>query len=169
MALVRTRRPDGGAWTLREWVQGKPIGHPTHALLVHYPVAFALGVVLLDAVARAGGGEAGFVRAAAVLGIAGAAAGLAAGAVGLVDWAGMVRGSRKRRVATTHLLIQASAWAASIVVAAVHWSERARTAPSWGALVIATTTTVAMLVGNWFGGELVYRLGMRVSTGGLRD
>ncbi len=49
---MKLRAPGGRPWTLIEIVQGKPLGHPTHALLVHYPVAFALAVPAFDVLAR---------------------------------------------------------------------------------------------------------------------
>ncbi len=34
-----------GRWTLKDVVQGKPIGHPSHPLFVHFPGGVAAGSV----------------------------------------------------------------------------------------------------------------------------
>lgn len=169
MTVIRVRAPDGRAWTPREWFQGKPLGHPTHALLVHYPVALAAAVTALDLIARVARPQPGLVRAAAFLAIGASATGALAWVTGLVDWLGMVRGSRKRRVATTHLVVQSLTVTLLVASAIIRWPDRAGSVPSWGALVVAAAANATVLVGNYFGGELVYRMGMRVSTGGSAE
>jgi uncharacterized membrane protein len=88
-------------------------------------VAFCFGALGLDVLSRLGGFPAAPLAATWLL--LGAFAGtIFAALTGLVDWWGMVPGSRKRRWATWHMLLLA--------------------------------------VAQWFGGVLVYRMGMRVST-----
>lgn len=165
MSLLRHRSPQGEErrWTLREVVQGKPLGHPSHAMFVHFPVAFWIGALGFDLLSVAGrfpeapllatwllaGGLVGFVPAAVT---------------GLVDWWGMAPGSRKRRVATRHMLFQTAAAALLALDLAMRWAERRgpRAEPAWIALDIAGAAL--LLAGQWLGGVLVYRMGMRVST-----
>lgn len=160
------RAPDGRRWSPKEWVQGRPLGHPTHAMLVHYPVAFSAGVLGLDVIARRGGDEPGLVRAAAYLAAGAAAAGLVAAVPGLVDWWGMKPGSRTRRVANKHLLLQSFSLALLVATAAIRWPNRSDPVPSAAATVLSALAVATILWGNYFGGELVYRIGFRVTTGG---
>ncbi len=47
-ALGWIRKPMGGGWTLREIDQGKPLGHPSHALFIHFPAGLWPAALLLD-------------------------------------------------------------------------------------------------------------------------
>jgi len=83
---------------------------------------------------------------------------------GLVDWWGMVPGSRKRRWVTWHMLLRLTTLAIFLVDFAIRWPDRHQ--PEADALWIGVEVVgVAVLaVAQWFGGVLVYRMGMRVST-----
>lgn len=161
--MLRLRAPDGRPWTPKEIVQGQPLGHPTHALLVHYPVALPPVAVGLDLLA--GGGDPSLARASAYLSIAAAALAILAAVPGLVDWWGMIPGSPKRRVGTIHLLVQSLTIALLLASAALRWIARDAPQAPLAATLASAAATLSVLVGNYFGGELVYRMGMRVSTG----
>ncbi len=163
MSLLYTQGPSGERrrWTLKEIVQGMPIGHPSHAMFVHFPVALYIGALGLDIVSRVGH----FPQAplAATWLIFGAFAGsLLAVPTGLVDWWGMKPGSRTRKIANKHLLLQVSTAAIFVVNAAVRWSHRydPRAHPLW--IVLGAVGVVTLTLGQYFGGVLVYRIGFRV-------
>jgi uncharacterized membrane protein len=84
---------------------------------------------------------------------------------GLTDWASMVKGSSKRRLATTHMLWQLTASAFFIVTFFIRWPDRA--VPQADALwiVLEAIGYAILVVGQYLGGVLVYEKGMRVSTG----
>ena len=165
MQLLRYRGPDGEErrWTLKEIVQGKPLGHPSHAMLVHFPVAFYFGALAFDLMSRAGR----FPQAppAATWLIVGAlAATIPAALTGLVDWWGMVPGSSKRRVATRHMLFQLGAAAVFAIDLGIRWSERHRPTAEWRWVALEVVGVVVLSAGQWLGGVLVYEMGMRVRT-----
>jgi uncharacterized membrane protein len=165
MSLFRYRSPSGDErpWRLKEIVQGKPLGHPSHAMFVHFPVAFYVGALSFDVLSRAG--EFPQAPVAATWLILGALAGsVLASITGLVDWAGMVPGSRKRRWATRHMLLQLAAAGFFVANLAVRWGGRHRPEASLAWIVLGALGVAVVLVGNWFGGVLVYEMGMRVST-----
>ena len=152
-----------GRWTLREAVQGKPIRHPTHSLFVHFPSALLPVAFMFDVVSRIHADET-LTRAAfynIVVGLA-----MAAGAVvtGLVDYLPMVGGSRKKKLGTYHLLAQVPATALFAVSLALRGADLNADQTGLAALALAGLGTLAIMVGNYFGGELVYRQGMRVSV-----
>lgn len=155
-------------WTLREIVQGKPLGHPSHALFVHFPVAFYVAVLAFDLMTRLRP-NAGLVFAATALIIGAFIASVGAVSTGLVDWFGMVRGSRKRRWATWHMVLQLGTFAFFLTSLALRWPHRhePRAAITW--IAIEVVGTAVLLVGQWFGGVLVYEMGMRVRTGQVQD
>ena len=163
MSLLYTETPSGERrrWTLKEIVQGKPLGHPSHAMFVHFPVALYIGALGLDIVSRAGY----FPEAplAATWLILGAFAGsLLAVPTGLVDWWGMKPGSRARKTANKHLLLQLTTAAIFVVDAIVRWGSRGapRAHALW--LVLEAIGVITLTLGQYFGGVLVYRIGFRV-------
>ena len=164
------RSPSGETrpWTLREIVQGRPLGHPSHALFVHFPVAYYLAVLAFDVMTRIHPNE-GLVFAGTLLILGAFAGSVFAVATGLVDWWGMVRGSRKRRWATRHMLLQLATFAFFMAALALRWTHRhePRAATAW--IVIEALGVCILMVGQWFGGVLVYEMAMRVRTTAARD
>jgi uncharacterized membrane protein len=164
----RSASGDERAWTLKEIVQGKPLGHPSHALFVHFPVAYYIAVLAFDLLTRLQP-NAGLVFAATALIIGAFIASVGAVSTGLIDWIGMVPGSRKRRWATRHMLLQLGTFAFFLASLALRWPDRhePRAAITW--IVIEAVGVAVLLVGQWFGGVLVYEMGMRVRTGQVQD
>jgi len=132
-------------------------------MFIHFPVAFYVGALALDVLSRVGR----FPEAplAATWLLIGAFIGTVfAATTGLVDWAGMVRGSRKRRWATNHMLLQLGAAAVFVVDFAIRWSGRRQAEANWSWIALDAIGVAILIVGQWFGGVLVYGMGMRVST-----
>lgn len=165
MELIRWRAPDGRRWTLVEWVQGRPLGVPTHSMFVHFPVAFYLAVIVFDVMSRITPSPA-LVLAGTYL-LIGAFLGTAIAVVlGLIDWAGMVKGSSKRRLGTQHMLVQIGAATFFIVAFLLRWGDRGLSEARLSWIVIEAAGYLVLVVGQHLGGMLVYRRAMRVSTGG---
>jgi uncharacterized membrane protein len=130
-------------------------------MFVHFPTALYPGALLLAIVGRVQS-EPAYGRAAAVLVAFGVAMSLGAAGTGFLDWLGMVRGSTKRRVATRHMILQvgALALAAAALASAVFGAGYLSSVT----LALLGGAIVLLSVGNWFGGVLVYRMGMRVGA-----
>lgn len=166
MGLLTYRSPTGEVrrWTLKEIVQGMPLGHPSHPMFVHFPVALYVFCLAMDVMSKV----ADFPAAplAGTWAIIGAFAGSAGAVVtGLVDWAGMARGSRKKQVATRHMLLQLTTFAVFLVNLIVRWPDRNQPESEVLWIVLSAIGVAILLVGQYLGGVLVYHLGMRVSTG----
>lgn len=157
--------PDGTRrrWTLKEIVQGKPLGHPSHAMFVHFPAAFYVGALAFDVASRASTFREAPVAATWLI-IAALATTIPTAATGLIDWWGMISGSHKRRVATRHMLFQLTSTAVFGIDLAMRWTNRSspQAAPSW--IAIGGLGVLVLMGGQWLGGKLVYQMGMRVST-----
>jgi uncharacterized membrane protein len=130
------------------------LGHPIHPMLVPYPLTFLTTALATDLAFWATGG--GFWAQASLWLIgAGVVTGLAAGAVGAVDYFGI---PRARAVAMGHL--HAAGNVAALLLALVNWLLRlgdpAAAVLPWGVLL---SVLVAALLGvtGWAGGELSYR------------
>jgi uncharacterized membrane protein len=152
-----------GRWTVKDVLQGKPLKHPSHALFVHFPSALLPIAFLFDVLSRFTD-ENALVRAAFYNVCAGLLLAVPAIITGLVDYLPMVRGSRKRHLGTNHLrgqLLAMSGFVGSLLLRLGHVDAGAT---PWAALAFAAIGVAGIMVGNYFGGELVYRQGMRVST-----
>lgn len=165
MPISLRNRAENRPWTFKEWVQGKPIGHPTHPMFVHFPIAFYLAVLVFDVMALIEP-NAGLMQANIYLLIGAAVATVILAITGLVDWFGMVRGSSKRRLATQHMLVQLAAGAFFQFTLLLRLGNRGVDQPEPLWLVLEGIGYSIIIVGQYLGGVLVYEKGMRVSTGG---
>lgn len=166
MAIHLTKNPaTGRAWTFKEWVQGKPLGHPSHPLFVHFPIAFYTAALVFDLMTRIEP-NAGLVLAATYLLLGAALATVFLVITGLVDWWGMVRGSSKRRVATRHLLFQFAAAIFFQATLLLRFSDRSRPQAETLWIALEAVGYLLLIVGQYLGGVLVYEKAMRVNTGG---
>jgi uncharacterized membrane protein len=163
MPGIKLRSPEGRPWTLKEIVQGKPLGHPSHAMFIHFPVAFYIGALAFDVMSRVGHFESAPLAATWLIMGAGVAS-VAAVTTGLVDYFGMVPGSTKKKWATKHLIYQVLAFAFFATNLLVRFSDRAIPEAKTLWIVLGAIGVVFLTIGQWVGGVLVYELGMRVST-----
>lgn len=138
----------------------KLLGHPVHPMLIVYPLGLLSAAVVFDVlyVVTGNGDLATFSFWALAAGLVG---GLAAAVFGLIDWLGIPRGTRARRIATFH-------GAGNVVVVALFalsFLLRMRSAqylPDLLPLLLALAGAAIALVTAWLGGELVYRLRVAV-------
>jgi uncharacterized membrane protein len=158
-------KAQGRPWTLKEWVQGKPLGHPSHPLFVHFPIAFYTAVLVFDVMTRIEPNPA-LVLTATYLLMGAAAATVLLVITGLVDWWGMVRGSSKRRTATLHLLWQFTAAIFFQTTLVIRFGDRFQPQADTLWIILEAIGYAVLVVGQYLGGVLVYEKAMRVSTGG---
>lgn len=168
MPISLTNKAEGRGWTLKEWIQGRPLGHPSHPLFIHFPIAFYLAVLVFDVMTRIEPNP-GLVQAGTYLLIGAALATLAAALTGLIDWWGMVPGSSKRRIATRHMLFQLTAAAFFLTTLAIRFGDRFQPQADMLWIVLEVIGYLVIIVGQYLGGVLVYEKAMRVSTGGSSD
>ncbi|MGH2724504.1 MAG: DUF2231 domain-containing protein [Actinomycetota bacterium] len=168
---LKYRSPTGETrrWTLKEIVQGYPLGHPSHPLFVHFPIAFYSAILAFDIMSRIGrpeGANQGLVLAGSYLYLGAFAGTLALVLTGLTDWTTMVRGSSKRRLATNHMLFQLTAAVFFVVTFFLRWPNRTQPQAEVLWIVLEAIGYAILMVGQYLGGMLVYEKAMRVSTGG---
>jgi uncharacterized membrane protein len=165
MGVLRYRSPTGETrlWTPKEVIQGKPIGHPSHPMFVHFPVALYIFAVVLDILSRVGDFP-GAPLAATWAIIGGFLGTVAAVVTGLVDYLGMTPGSRLKRWATRHMLLQLTTFALFLVNFLLRWPSRDQPEADMAWIIIGVVGIATLSVGQWIGGILVYRMGMRVES-----
>jgi uncharacterized membrane protein len=160
---LKYRSPTGETrmWTLMEILKGKPLGHPSHPLFIHFPLAFYIGVLGLDIMSKLGTFPAAPLATTWLL--IGAFAGTAAAVVtGGVDWLGMKRGSATRRKTNQHILFQLITAALFIVNFIIRYGDRhlAEAKAAW--IVLDIIGVITLTIGQYLGGMLVYGIGFRV-------
>jgi nitrite reductase/ring-hydroxylating ferredoxin subunit/uncharacterized membrane protein len=129
--------------------------HPSHPMLVAFPIAFLFGAFGFDAAGRLAGWPGGWATGA-YLSLAAVASGLVAAVPGLIDYLYAVPpNSSGRARATQHLLVNVSALAAF----AIGWAfrDRATLVPGAGTLLLEAAAVGLVTWGGWLGGTLVYR------------
>lgn len=130
-------------------------GHPIHAMLIPFPLAFFVGAFFFDVVGAVWGREA-FWTTGGFLAVAGIVTAVAAAIPGAIDYFRTVppASSGKKR-ATRHALVNLSAVA---MFALGLWLRGGVEAPpallSMGAWALGL---VLLSMGGWMGGTLVYR------------
>ena len=146
--------------------RAKLFGHPIHQMLIVFPLGVLAMSLVFDLIARVAGvpklHEAAYYMIAA-----GVISGLVAAVFGLIDFLGIPRGTRARRIGVLH-------GAGNVVVVAifaVSWMLRRDDPAQPEVLAIALSAVAAALatITGWLGGELVGRLGVGVDEGANLD
>jgi hypothetical protein len=125
-------------------------GHPMHAILSDGPVVLIPVAIAAELWERNGTAEG--LRLGDVATVGAFVTTLAAGLVGWIDWLTVPSDHPVRRPATIHGLINTTALVA--LVGAVPAGRRR--------LKLLAAAEMAILVGAWIGGDLVFRHGWRV-------
>ncbi len=143
--------------------RAKALGHPIHPMLIVFPVGLLVMAVIFDIIDYVLGRTA--LAAASYYDIAaGVIGGLLAAIFGLRDWLALPAGTRAKSVATIHGLGNVIL----VVLFIVSWLIRNASpghAPDALALILALIGLAVGVVTSWFGGELVFRLGVAVDDG----
>src|SRR3954467_6503724 len=133
----------------------KLLGHPVHPMLIVLPLGLLSIGVVFDIVYLATN-QTTFAEVAFWDIGAGIVGGLLAAVFGLIDWMGIPRGTRAKRLGLWHgagdvviVLLFVASW----VLRAPHPPY----APDFTPFVLGLVAVGAALVTAWLGGELVYR------------
>ena len=149
-------------WTLKEIVQGKPVDRPLHTMFVHFPIAYYVAAFILDVLSHIGHHP--WAPTAATWLLAGAFLATAVlVTTGLVDRSTTRPGSKPRGLANTHMWLQfgaAGVFVLDFIIRVAQHHNRPQARPLW--ILLDAIGVVVVLVGADFGGQLVYKIGMRV-------
>ena len=139
-----------------------PYGHPTHPVAVMVPLGAWMSSLALDLLARRSKGKrssgyASSSRALIGLGLLGAGG---AALTGLLDYTTIPGGTRAKKLATAHLVMNVGAVASY----AVNYLGRDADGPVTDKAFKRSVATIAVLgLSGAVGGELAYRYGVRVA------
>ena len=142
------------------------LGHPVHQMLVVFPLGMLGAAAAFDVLYRVQHNPQWALITYWLI-AAGVVMGLVAAVFGYLDWRRIPSGTRAYRIGLFHLFINVGA----IVVFALSFLVRRAdpAAPTLLASVLAWIAIIGNFVAAWFGGELVDRLGVGVSSGASLD
>ena len=130
--------------------------HPIHTLLVHFPIAFWTLATFCDGLAVLGFMDAW--RAGAILIGLGVSMGAIAMIPGLIDLAKLP--SEAEKSGLTHIAFMLTAWCFYFGSLFLHIEDKALShEPDLSALILSIIGFCCLMIGGFFGGELVYRHG----------
>lgn len=137
-------------------------GHPSHPPLTDATIGMFVLAAGLSVLGKAGVAE-GKLGPGAWLALVGGLAVAAPTAVtGFADWIQIEWGSAVWRTATIHLSAMVTAVALFGLAAWLQWPGYRDGGVTTGGLVLALCGLVALTVGGWYGGTVVFVHGMRV-------
>ncbi|MCK9529952.1 MAG: DUF2231 domain-containing protein [Gammaproteobacteria bacterium] len=129
-------------------------GHPVHPMLVPFPIAFLVGVLVTDLIFL-GTGNAYWAQSSVYLALAGLVTGVAAAMVGFTDFVTLPQ-VRSHRMAWIHFIGNALVLLLALARTLYSWDAPTETVRGTG-LVLSAAMTALLLLTGWAGGELAYR------------
>ncbi len=146
--------------------RAKLFGHPIHQMLIVFPLGLLATSLFFDVIALAVNHE-GLFQASYYMIAAGVVSALIAAVFGLIDFLGIPKGTRAKRVGLLH----GGGNVVVVVLFAASWLLRrgSPTDPATLAIVLSATGFALAGVTGWLGGELVDRLGVGVDDGANLD
>lgn len=138
-------------------------GHPVHAILSDLPVGTTTAAVACDLVGMVTGRREWYFATQATLGLA-VLTGSSAALAGLWDYLEVPHEHPARRVGAVHGFVNAGVLSLlALSFTARQQRMRAKAGPGVFAHATALAALMALGVSGWLGGELVFRLGWRVT------
>lgn len=134
--------------------------HPVHPMLVALPIGLWVFALVCDAV-RAAGGDAVWKTVGTYCVTAGIIGALLAAVPGFIDYLSIDEAEMKR-IANIHLAVNLGA----VVIFGLNLWLRLQGLPDnvWGPLALSLIGVLAIGIGGWLGGEMVFVKGMAVEA-----
>jgi uncharacterized membrane protein len=149
---------------MKEFLQGRWLGHPLHALLVHVPTAVWPAALVFDLLTWFGVGGVPLVRTSFYAIAFGLLVALLAVPTGLADWLDIKPERPARRLGLIHMVLNLTVWAIFALNLGLRWNLPPETAAVPGGLVALSALGVAILaVSGYLGGRMVYEHGISVA------
>jgi nitrite reductase/ring-hydroxylating ferredoxin subunit/uncharacterized membrane protein len=146
---------------MKALLQGRWLGHPLHAIFVHYPVGLWILSLALDVITRFYINNA-LVRASFLAMLVGTGVAVLAAVTGLADWADIRRDHEARRPATLHMIINLAVIALYAVNLALRYNSLDGGRVPLLYIAMSAVGVAAISVSGYLGGLVVYDDGVGV-------
>ena len=147
---------------LKDFLEGKPLRHPLHPMLVHFPIGLFLLSLLLDLASLAFPSVPNLVRDSFYAMLLGVITALIAAVPGVVDYTDIRSDHPAKRTATTHLTLNLIVVALYGINLGVRSSSLVDPKISFGPLILSLVGVGLLSVSGYLGGRLVYDAGISV-------
>ena len=150
--------------SLKDILQGKPLGHPLHPAVVHVPTALWPASLVFDGLTRAGVGGNALVQTSFYCIAFGLLAVLIAVPSGLADFSEIKPGKPARKIGVYHMLLNGVVAALFAINLASRWdhfrtAERVTTTQ----LTLSAIGVAILIVSGYLGGRMVFEHGTGVA------
>src|SRR5438552_5055047 len=147
---------------LKDFLEGKPLRHPLHPMLVHFPIGLFLLSLLLDLASLVFPSVPNLVRDSFYAMLLGVITALIAAVPGFVDYTDIRSDHPAKRTATAHMTLNLIVVALYGVNLGVRSSSLADPRISLLPLVLSLVGIALLSVSGYLGGRLVYDQGIAV-------
>lgn len=141
--------------------RAKLFGHAIHPILIVFPLGLLGTAAIFDAIYLITLNRSVPVASFWML-VAGLIGGVIAALFGFIDWLNIPQGTRAKSIGLYHAIVMDTALILFAVGLYLRWSTP--DTPAMIATICSFAGLAFALVGGWFGGELVERLGVGVSS-----
>ena len=147
---------------LKDLLEGKPLRHPIHPMLVHFPIGFLVLSFLLDLVSLAFPEVPNLVRGSFYAMLLGIITALLAAVPGFVDYSDIRRDQPGKVTATTHMILNLMVVAIYGINLGIRSSALSDPKISLPALLLSIISVGLLSVSGYLGGRLIYDEGIAV-------
>ena len=160
-----TSKPAEQAGALKRLLQGRPLAHPLHPMLVHLPIGLWMLSFVLDVIAFARDdayAANAFVRAAFYTLVTGVGFAALAIITGFADYTDVRRDHPARHTANWHMSLNLAAFGIYAIGAILRYRNLDASSPPVLAFILSCLGVVLISVSGYLGGVMVYADGVGV-------
>jgi uncharacterized membrane protein len=148
---------------IKDFLQGKWLGHPLHPALVHVPTGLFPAALLFDLIGWAGG-DADTLGRCAFWSIAiGILVALLAAPTGLADWWDIKSGKPAHKLGLIHMSINVLVLVVMATSFYLRWRRGMPWTPTGAAIVASVFGNLLLAVSGYLGGRMVFDRGVGVA------
>lgn len=148
---------------IKNFLQGKWLGHPLHPALVHVPTGLFPAALLFDLMMLAGQDENVFGRCALWAIAVGLVVALAAAPTGLADWLEIKSGKPAHRLGLIHMATNVAVLVLMALSLYLRWRRGSPYVPAAGAIGANLLGNLLLAVSGYLGGRMVFDRGVGVA------
>ena len=149
---------------LKQFLQGKWLGHPLHPALAHIPMGLFPAALVFDILSRAAIGGNAMVQASFYSIFAGLIVGLLAAPAGVADWLGIKPDRPAYKLALWHMGLNALAVVLWAINLGLRWNDvRSQTRVASSALILSLLGAALLIVSGYLGSRMVFDQGIGVA------